>query len=421
MGNFRRGATAIQVALSLMVTGGFCAMAMELAYLQVVSTQLQTVADSASHAALLKLDGTAAGVTAARADAKAIALSMKVNNKPFVLPDSQITFGDWDPVTKTWTPTANAAAIDSVSVRPVEMNVGLGLGKAFLGQTFNATACGAVGKGPGNANTGVVGGPGVRNGHFDVDTVQGRFDCPGPGACGSNSYYMHTHTYDDAYSTTQYNAFTPNAGHFPINGCVTSSGSKTTCTSNNSNRLIPVNTTFKLLLVNTLLSKGGKLVINGATYKALDYGSIPVNSLINYSLDSVGGATRLTSLVVQFDVDSIANCELHPTPPGVTWNNTPGIYNEWRNGALTIQAVKSSPAPTFIQNLSPTRKNGGHEPVINFPNGLLWENYFFWHWEAGINYTVASAAAWLAQREALACFEPEFIDDITAPGNVACN
>jgi len=49
----RRGATAIQVALSLMVTGGFCAMAMELAYLQVVVTQLQTVADGASHAALL--------------------------------------------------------------------------------------------------------------------------------------------------------------------------------------------------------------------------------------------------------------------------------------------------------------------------------------------------------------------------------
>ena len=83
--------------------------------------------------------------------------------------------------------------------------------------------------------------------------------------------------------------------------------------------------------------------------------------------------------------------------------------------------MKSSPAPTFIQNISPTRKNGGHEPVINFPNGLLWENYFFWHWEAGIQYTVSSAALWTAKREALACFEPEFIDDISAPGNVACN
>jgi hypothetical protein len=422
MGNFRRGATAIQVALSLMVTGGFCAMAMELAYLQVVSTQLQTIADSASHAALLKLDGTAAGVTAARNDAKAIALTMKVNNKSFVLPDSQITFGDWDPTTKTWTPTANATNIDSVSVRPIEFNVGLGLGKAFLGQTFNATACGAVGKGPGNANTGVVGGPGVRNGHFDVDTVQGKFDCPGPGACGSYSYYMHSHTYDDAYSTTEFNSFTPNASHFPINGCATSSGSITTCNASLSNRLIPKNSTFKLLLINTLLSKGGKMVINGVTYKTLDYGNIPVNNLTNWSLDAgVAGSTRLTSLVMQFDVDSIANCELHPTPPTPTWNNTPGIYNEWRNGALTIQAVKTSPAPTFIQNISPTRKNGGHEPVINFPNGLLWENYFFWHWEAGIQYTVGSAASWTAQREALACFEPEFIDDISAPGNVACN
>jgi hypothetical protein len=412
----RRGATAIQVALSLMVTGGFCAMAMELAYLQVVVTQLQTVADGASHAALLKLDGTANGVAAAKADAKAVAALMRVNNKPFVLPDSQIVFGDWDNVTKTFVPSADPTKIDSVAVRPAESNVGLGLGKAFLGHTFSPSVCGAVGKGPGNANTGVVGGPGVRNGHFDVDTVVGVDDCAGA-LC--SSYYNHTHTYDDYNNTTEYNAFTPLNGHFPINGCRNSSGGMITCNASRSGAIIPNTVGFKLLLVNTLLSKGGKMVINGVTYKAIDYGNIPVNNLPTWALAAgVPGAQVLTSLKMEFDVDSIANCELHPTPPGPTWNNTPGIYNEWRNGSLTIQAVRS---PGFIQNGSPTRKNGGHEPVVNNVNGVLWENYFFWHWEANINYTTASAAAWLAKREALACFEPEFIDDIVSAGNAACN
>jgi hypothetical protein len=411
----RRGATAIQVALSLMVTGGFCAMAMELAYLQVVVTQLQTVADAASHAALLKLDGTANGVTAARLDAKAVAGLMRVNNKPFVLQDSHIVFGDWDNVTKTFVPSADPAKIDSVAVRPSESNVGLGLGKAFLGRTFSPSVCGAVGKGPGNANTGVVGGPGVRNGHFDVDTVVGIDDCGGS-IC--NSYYNHTHTYDDYYNTTEYNAFTPQNGHFPINGCRTGK-SAPGCSGKRSGAVIANNQGFKLLLVNTLLSKGGKMVLNGVTYKAIDYGNIPVNNLPLWALAAgVPGAQVLTSLKMQFDVDSIANCELHPTPPWPTWDNTPGIYNEWRNGALTVQAVKS---PGFIQNVSPSRRNGGHEPVVNNKNGLLWENYFFWHWEAGIEYSKSSASAWLAKREALACFEPEFIDDIVSAGNAACN
>lgn len=420
MGGFRRGGTAIQVALSFMVIGGFCSMALELAYLQAVVTELQVVADASSHAAVMKLNGTQAGVDAARAEAIAVAGLHRVNGKNnYVLNQTKITFGEWDSVSKTFVQTADPARINTVSVVPSENGVGLGLGKVFLGTTFNPSACGSVTQGPGNANTGVVGGPGVENGHFDVDTVLPRWDCPGPGACGSYSYYMHSHTYDDSFNTTFFDTFNPSGGHFPINGCVTSTGSKTTCNASLTNRLIPKNQGFKLLLSNTKISKGGNLVINGVTWKVLDYGNIPVNSLPGYTLDSpVAGLTKLTSLVMNFNIDSIASCELHPTPPSPTWDNVPGIYNEWRNGSLTLQAVKF---PGFIQNGSPSKANGGHQPVINFPNGLLWENYFFWHWEAGIPYTTAYATQWLAKHDQLQCFDPEFIDEIGAVNGAACN
>jgi len=420
MRGFRRGGTAIQVALSFMVIGGFCSMALELAYLQAVVTELQVVADASSHAAVMKLNGTQAGVDAARAEAITVAGLHRVNGKNnYVLNQTKITFGEWDSVSKTFVQTADPARINTVSVVPSENGVGLGLGKVFLGITFNPSACGSVTQGPGNANTGVVGGPGVENGHFDVDTVLPKWDCPGPGACGSYSYYMHSHTYDDSFNTTFFDTFNPSGGHFPINGCVTSTGSKTTCNASLTNRLIPKNQGFKLLLSNTKISKGGNLIINGVTWKVLDYGNIPVNSLSGYTLDSPApGLTKLTSLVMKFNVDSIASCELHPTPPSPTWSNVPGIYNEWRNGSLTLQAVKF---PGFIQNGSPSKANGGHQPVINFPNGLLWENYFFWHWEAGIPYTTAYATQWLAKHDQLQCFDPEFIDEIGAVNGAACN
>jgi hypothetical protein len=111
---------------------------------------------------------------------------MRVNNKPFVLQDSHIVFGDWDNVTKTFVPTADATRIDSVAVRPSESQVGLGLGKAFLGHTFSPSVCGAVGKGPGNANTGVVEGILVRGnndfvsrGNCYVSNVCNNGGCPG--------------------------------------------------------------------------------------------------------------------------------------------------------------------------------------------------------------------------------------------------
>jgi len=166
----RRGSTATYVAVTLPILGMFAALAVEVFYLRVVHQELQGVADAAAHAAMLEVDGTQSGLDAARASAVAVASGMAVNGRPYVLSGGQVTFGDWDPETSTFTPTQDPELVDAVRVPLVESPVGLGLGRAFFGGTFSASACAAATRGPGNANTGELGGPGVANGHFDYDT-----------------------------------------------------------------------------------------------------------------------------------------------------------------------------------------------------------------------------------------------------------
>ena len=55
----------------------------------------------------------------------------------------------------------------------------------------------------------------------------------------------------------------------------------------------------------------------------------------------------------------------------------PGKNNEWRNGALTVQAVAVAADGTDGFTTDGSLSSGGHGAATG---GLLWEAALFWHW-----------------------------------------
>jgi len=104
---------------------------------------------------------------------------------------------------------------------------------------------------------------------------------------------------------------------------------------------------FKLLIVNADLSTGGRLSVN-QTYLPTDcttwlpvteYDDTPLQDLTVYSLDGSNGTTRLSHLSISFNRLSILLGGVHNTETRCVRDNEAGSEEEWRNGALTIQAV----------------------------------------------------------------------------------
>jgi hypothetical protein len=284
--------------------------------------------------------------------------------------------------------------VNAVRVPLVRRNVGLGFGLVFLGREHDVHSCAAIALGEGHATTEEEGGPGLYNGHFDYDTSDARIICPGTKTCTSTS--KHTHQFDDKFDVTYTDQFYPLDGHLSL-----SSGGTTP--------MIPVTQDFKITVVNANLSPGVWFVINGVEYDVTEYDDIPFSKLPTWRRES--GPIQLRSLQVHFDPKAIANCKLHPTRTTDVRNNTPGVYGEWRNGALTMQLVK--PDAVF----TPGKSAGGHDVVINQANGLLFEDTAFWHW-SGPSYIAKDAAAWQAMYDDLDCPEPEFVT--AATGTKAC-
>jgi hypothetical protein len=440
------------------ILGACGAMALEIAYLQAVSRELQGVADAAAHAAVLSLDGTTAGLATAQREANALAQSTTVRGQRLRLSPSDITFGRWDATTRQFVPTTDPARVTTVRVAPTVADVGLSLGTAFLGEVFDVSACGLVTEGDGSASTGVIGGPGLKNGHFNVGTARGAWDCedwtipngdhwsPNP-ARDCAGYYNEVIGLDDRYETTTFDAFRPrqqevkyswrypvlgehhseiggafgqidrqnynvsnNAlflDHFPIHGCTDIGGFPRTCGIAGAEPVIGPQVAFVLQVVNPDLSPGGRITVNGVTSTVQDYGQIPPSALTRWSLGGTApGTQRLSELKIWFPIDSIASCQLHPTTEAATRDNVLGVGQVWRNGALTVQAV----TPGAASRRSRARSAGGHAPVANQVDGLLWESYFYWAWEAGIPYTTAREGDWRAAYDALECGGPTFID-----------
>ncbi len=371
--------------LSLMVIGGFCALAIEFTYVYVVRQQLRGVSDAAGHAAILKLNGSQEGLIDARIAAVAVVEGLAVNGRTFSLPPEKVEFGYIDR-DKQWVSSDVAREVTSVRVL-LEEEVGLGFGQTFFGRTMTVRTCGAIGAGDGNANTGEEDGPGLANGHFDWDTALASVRCAGSNRCSGTD--KHTHQYDDNYDVTAVDMFNMLGGHTSINQ-------------------IGLSTPFKIRVVNANLSPGVWLTINGVDYDVTTWDNQSMSELPVFSMNGSTG-NMLWEFWVNYDVNAIANCNLHPTVTKDVRNNTPGPFGEWRSGAITVQLVAPGSSPTFATSA------GDHQAVISQSDGLLWENTSFWHWD-GPGYTASNYASWKDLYDGLECFKPSFIDSLAMGG-----
>ncbi|MFZ9519771.1 MAG: hypothetical protein ACO3A4_04780 [Silvanigrellaceae bacterium] len=195
---------------------------------------------------------------------------------------------------------------------------------------------------------------GLSGGHFDLDTstrmypfYEGQVD-------------NHTHAFDDAYNVTGVDFFNiQEQKHVEIDEAVTEPGKR-----------------FVLLVVNSNLSPGAVLNINGVNLTAVQYAadlaallkkgaSFPVYTL---GKPMVAGDIQLTKFSINFPINAITNGGLVPLASGDVRKNKPGTSGEYRTGALTIQAVE-------VDALSMDARTG----AATADSRMLWETNVYWH------------------------------------------
>ena len=206
---------------------------------------------------------------------------------------------------------------------------------------------------------------GLLDGHFDLDTSSFIADL------GHGSTDGHVHEYDDKHDVVGADFF----------NLLESS------LHNISEDISDPNQKFKLIISNADLSPGGRLVINGEYdpdggsefVPVKDYDNSSLASLPIYSLGGISDTIKLEDLGIYFAVDTISQGGLVPTNTGDVKGNTPGLNGEWRNGALTIQAVAVNANGSDAFSTSNALSAGGVQGVAT--SGLLWEATLFWHWD----------------------------------------
>lgn len=353
----RRGTVALWAALTLPAVAAIGAIVIDLGYAWCARQQIQNTVDAAALAAVMELDGTDAGLAGAVAQAQSIAAMNEVVGAAVVLADDDVITGEWDPDALAFTATTDAARADAVRVVGGVDGIGLGFARiAFGSDGMSVSARATAVRGPGDASTGDEGGPGLQNGHFDFDT----HNAISPIDSGTTT--THTHEFDDSYDVTSVDALDiwQQKKHLDVDEALASTQR------------------FRIIVANSNLSPGAWLTLNGVDYDVLDYADIPVGSLTIWSFAGVSGSTRLTEFSINFDVEAIASCELHPTVTGSVRKNVLGPNQEWRNGALTFQAIKVNAGGTPAYTLNTARANGGQGVASS---GLGWESTFFWHWD----------------------------------------
>jgi len=162
----QRGATAVVVAIMLTVLVGFLGLVMNVGHSRMVRGQLQNACDAAALAGSQSLDGTAAGVAAARAMAADYA-ARHVTDANVVVgidPNADVEVGNWDftlPRETAFTPLAGGTTAELMIMNAVRVKAGretsrgnalsVWLGAALNGSTMNVEAeAVAVGGGPRN-------------------------------------------------------------------------------------------------------------------------------------------------------------------------------------------------------------------------------------------------------------------------------
>lgn len=200
-------------------------------------------------------------------------------------------------------------------------------------------------------------------GHLDLDTSTFA------ARIGSGRTDAHTHDILKKIGGTSINFFAiPESKQIEITEAISNPGQK-----------------FKLIVVNGNLSPGMNLVIDygtGGRSHSLDlsvdrYDDTPVEDLEVMSLSGVPGSARLKGLRIQMNQDLIYNAGVIPTNTGDVVSNVLGKDGEWRNGALTIQAVAVNGDGSSAYSINEGLSNGNHGAAVS---GMLWEAAIFWHW-----------------------------------------
>jgi hypothetical protein len=206
---------------------------------------------------------------------------------------------------------------------------------------------------------------GVPGGHFDVDTAS-NFGIPThtlPYVLRSKTCINsicpqfddfnvdgHKHAYDNAYDTKTYNARNPlDSNLHRIQNDTFGQGD------------------FKIIIANADLSPGIDIIINGVRRSVTDYALIPYSALPTFN------SSTLTELSLAVSQDSFDDRELHRTIPECARANIAGANGEWRNGALTVQAIKDTGV------ISSTVPHAGGQGVAESDADMLHEIAAFWH------------------------------------------
>ncbi len=196
---------------------------------------------------------------------------------------------------------------------------------------------------------------GLKGGHFDLDTSHQVY------AAGMGKTDHHVHEYDDKFGVTYADFLQLKDPKFE-----------------NINERVGASAEFILVIANAQLSPKGVLSINGVSQSVGDYQSrvrdfISGNrsALTVYSLNGSKGE-MLSDLRIGFSADAILTGGLLGTETGCVVRNEPGRLGEYRNGALTLQAIDAK-----------TAHFNSETGVADVQGGLIWESTIFYHRERG--------------------------------------
>ena len=350
------GNIALMAPAGMLMLMGMGAFVFDLGYINLERTRLQVAADVTVTAASRKLDGTTQGITNARNEAAAVMALNDPQNLIRFDKNRDVAFGYWDEDTQTWDASApvsiqNAARVSversasrSNALEPVFARiVGLNAMETFAQSSVYITS--------------TFGDPsdvlGVPGGHFDVDTASRVYDLLPKNCWGWECFSLnmdgHVHAYDNKFNTTNYSARTPQSS-------VLHSVQADTADKGD----------FKLIIANAELSPRIDIIVNGVRQNVRDYGQRSLEDLPTFN------STTLTELRLAVSEDSFDDAELHRTISQCARANIAGANGEWRNGALTVQALSTTTG--IIDSTIPA---AGGQGVAS--SGMLHEIFMFWH------------------------------------------
>jgi hypothetical protein len=257
--------------------------------------------------------------------------------------------------------------------------------------------------------------PGLKGGHFDLDTASKIY------AFDKGQTDGHVHEWDDKNDSTTIDYFNILGDNlFDIDGL---------------EKAVPnFDAPFFLTISNSALSPAGIIEINGASLGVVEYQALQTrwlnDTMLEYETfpiyklgplsdeEEADGWAQLTSLKISFDAFAILKAELIGTNTGCVRGNDPGALGEYRNGALTLQAIDAEAFDGFsydeennVYVAANTALDGTHHFARVAPDqddgedesseSIFWESTVFWHWDGDCYGT----DAWQEQYDA--CFVNE--------------